>query len=155
MRIPSHSAMLRSTFMARERVVQVLALVVDAAHPGAEHEVPLGQDLVPQRFDLVHLGEEAVATEVEAPPVPHHRAADTADHVIRLEHDRVLPPFRQEIGRGQASGARAGDDDGRFLVGGHDGGRLVDPPRALGEGGGLPGGPQEPAPAYSVRFIGS
>ena len=54
-----------------QRVVEVLALVVDAAHPGAEEKVPLGQDLVPERFDLVHLGEEAVAAEVEAPPVPH------------------------------------------------------------------------------------
>ena len=55
--------------------------------------------------------------------------------VVGLEHHRVLPPFGQQVGRGQAAGARAGDDDGCFLGNGHEQGRLVDPPPALVEPG--------------------
>jgi hypothetical protein len=52
-----------------ERVVEQLAAVVDAAHPRAEQELLVGQDLVPERLDLGHLGEEAVPADVEAPAV--------------------------------------------------------------------------------------
>ena len=62
------------------------------------------------------LGEEAVATEVEAPAVAHDGPADAADDVVGLEHERVLPPFGQQVGRGQPAGPRAGDDDGRCFV---------------------------------------
>ena len=90
--------------MRLERVVVELALVEDAAHAGAEHEVALGQDLVPQLLDLGHLGEEAVAAEVEAPAVAHDGAADAADHVVGLEHHRVLAPLGQQVGGGEAAG---------------------------------------------------
>ena len=86
-----------------ERVVVELALVVDAAHAGPEHEVALGQDLVPQGLHLGDLGEEAVSAQVEAPAVPLHGAADAAHHVVGLEHDGVLTPLGQEIGRREAS----------------------------------------------------
>ena len=56
-----------------ERVVVELALVVDPAHAGPQHEVALGEDLVPEGLDLGHLGEEAVSAQVEAPAVPAPR----------------------------------------------------------------------------------
>ena len=61
-----------------QRVVEELALVVDAAHAGPEHEVALGQDLVPEGLHLGDLGEEAVSAQVEAPAVALHGAADAA-----------------------------------------------------------------------------
>ena len=75
---------------------------------------------MPEGLDLGHLGEEAVSAQVEAPAVPHHGAADAAHDVVGLEHHGVLTPLGQEIGRRQAPGARAGDDDGRFCRGGHE-----------------------------------
>ena len=71
-----------------QRVVVVLALVVDAAHAGPQHEVLVGQDLVPEGLDLLHLGEEAVAADVEAPAVALDGAADAADHRVGLEDRR-------------------------------------------------------------------
>ena len=103
---------------------------------------------MPEGLDLGHLGEEAVAAQVEAPPVFDDGAADAADHVVGLEHQRLRPPLGQEIRRRQAARARAGDDDGRVGGGGHEQGRLVDPPGALREG-------QEVPVENSVRFIGS
>ena len=97
-----------------ERVVVELALVVDPAHAGPQHEVALGQDLVPEGLHLGNLGEETVAAQVEAPPVPDHGAADAAHHVIGLEHDRVLPPLGQEIGRGEPSGPAPAMTTGAF-----------------------------------------
>ena len=79
-----------SAFEALERVVVELAVVVDAAHPGPQHEVVVGQDLVPQRLDLGHLGEEAVPADVEAPAVALDGAADAADDVVGLEHGRSV-----------------------------------------------------------------
>ena len=102
-----------------EGVVVELALVVDPAHARAQHEVALGQDLVPQGLHLGHLGEEAVPAQVEPPAVAHHGAADAADDVVRLEDERLLPPLRQQVGRRQATGSRAGDDDGGVLGRGH------------------------------------
>ena len=40
---------------------------------------------MPERFDLAHLGEEAVAADVEAPAVPLDRPGDAAYHLVRLE----------------------------------------------------------------------
>src|SRR5581483_6515420 len=98
------------------RVVVVLAVVEDPAHTGTEQEVALGQDLVPERFHLGHLGEEAVAAEVEAPAVAQHGPADAPHHVVGLEDDRALAPLGQLVGGGQPSGTRARDDDGGFFV---------------------------------------
>ena len=82
---------------------------------GRSMKSPVGQDLVPEGLDLGHLGEEAVAAQVEAPAVAHDGAADAAHLVVGLEHDRLLPPFGQQVGRRQATGPRAGDDDGCFI----------------------------------------
>src|SRR5206468_4391847 len=62
-----------------EGVVVVLAVVVDAAHAGPEHEVLVLEDLVPQSLDLLHLREEAVAADVEAPAVALDGAADATN----------------------------------------------------------------------------
>ena len=71
-------------------------------------------------------------------PSRTHGAADAADDVVGLEHEGVLPPLGQQVGGGQASGARAGDDDGCFGGCGHEQGRLVDP---RGRPGGVAGPP--------------
>ena len=89
---------------------------------------------MPERLDLGDLGEEAVPAQVEAPAVPHHGAADAAHHVVGLEHDGVLTPLGQQIGRRQAPGTRAGDDDGCVGGAGHEEARLVDPPVHLAGG---------------------
>jgi hypothetical protein len=100
-----------------ERVVVVLAAVVDAAHPRPEQEVLVGQDLVPERLDLADLGEEPVATDVEPPPVSLDGAADAADHAVGLEHRRPNADLPQLVGRGQARRTRADDDDGTGIAG--------------------------------------
>ncbi len=120
-----------------EGVVVELALVVDPAHARAQHEVAFGEDLVPEGLDLGDLGEEAVASQVEAPPVALDGAADAPDDLVRLEDERALAALGQQVRRRQPTGARAGDDDGRFGGGGHEQGRLVDPPFASGEGAAL------------------
>ena len=76
---------LRERVHGLERVVEELAVVVDAAHAGPEQEVVVRQDLVPERLDLRHLGEEAVAADVEAPAVALDGAADATDHRVGLE----------------------------------------------------------------------
>ncbi len=68
-----------------ERVVVELALVEDAALAGPAEEVLRAEDLPPQIVDGVHLGEEAVATEVETPPVTLDGPTDTADDVVGFE----------------------------------------------------------------------
>src|SRR5207249_671556 len=61
---------------AANRIVEVLAVVEDAALAGPEQEVPLRQDLVPELLDGGHLGEEPVTTHVEAPTVALGGPAD-------------------------------------------------------------------------------
>ena len=106
---------------------------------------------MPEVLDLGHLGEEAVATDVEAPAVALDRAADAADHVVGLEDDGVLPPFGQQVGRRQPPGARAGDDDGGIGGGHHDQGRLVDPQWAPGEAPGPRAGSGRVGPVTGPR----
>ncbi len=98
---------------------------------------------MPERFHLGHLGEETVPAEVEAPAVPEHGAADTADDVVGLEHDRLRSPFGQEVGGRESSGARARDDDAFALSCSHDRARLADPP----------GCPLGALPASGVRSV--
>ena len=61
--------------------------------PRAEQEVFVGEDLVPHGLDLGHLGEEAVAADVEAPAVPLDGAADAADDRVGLEDGCGAPPL--------------------------------------------------------------
>ena len=74
---------------------------------------------MPERLDLGHLGEEAVAADVEAPAVALDGAADAADDVSASSTVDVLAPLAQLVGGGQPGGAGADDDDvvrGRALV---------------------------------------
>src|SRR5207244_9814712 len=87
------------------------AAVVDAAHPRAEQELVARQDLVPQVFHRLDLGEEAVATDVEAPAVTLDRAADAADNRVGLEHGACLAALAEHVGGGEAGRTSADDDD--------------------------------------------
>src|SRR5690606_18268839 len=100
-----------------EGVVVVLALVVDAAHPRPHHEVLVGQDLVPEVVDLLHLGEEAVAADVEAPAVALDGAADAPDDVVGLEDGRGDAELG-ELDRRRESGGAGSDDVDVGLLGG-------------------------------------
>ncbi len=60
-----------------------------------QEEVALGQDLVPERLDFGHLGEEAMTPQIEAPPVTNDGAADAAHHVVALEDHGALAPLGQ------------------------------------------------------------
>ena len=65
---------------------------------------------MPEVVDPLHLGEEAVAADVEAPAVALHRAADAAHDVVGLEHgggDAGLG----ELLRGRETGRPGTDDD--------------------------------------------
>ncbi len=98
---------------ALERVLQELVVPVDPALARALEELLL-HDLVPEVVDLLDLGEEAVAAEIEAVAVAHLGARDAAEHVGRLEdHDR-LALLRQLVCGGQAGGPAAEHDDGRL-----------------------------------------
>ncbi len=98
-----------------DRVVVELAAVVDVAHPRAAQEVVGPEDLEPQVVDRLHLGEEPVATDVEAPAVAHRGTADPADDLLGLEHLRSDAPLRQHVGRGEAG--RSGSDDDDVVIG--------------------------------------
>jgi len=96
-----------------ERVVVELALIEDAALAGPAEEVLGAEDLPPQFVDRPDLGEETVATDVEAPAVALHRAADAADDVVGLEDRDVarVPRLHQLICRGEAGRTGADDHD--------------------------------------------
>ena len=108
-----------------QRVVVKLAPIEDAALAGPQHEVLVGQDLVPQVLDRFDLREEAVAADVEAPPVALDGPADAPHHVVTFEDGRPLPAPGQLVGGRQPCGSSADDHDivGWLGVGlGHVGG---------------------------------
>jgi hypothetical protein len=70
-----------------------------------------GRTSCQKRLDLGHLGEEAVAAEVEAPAVALHRAADPADRVGGLQDGRLRSGLPQADGGGEPGRAGADDDD--------------------------------------------
>jgi hypothetical protein len=71
---------------------------------------------VPEVVDLLVLGEEAVAAEVEAVAVGvDDGLGDAADLVVGLEDDDLLALLGQQVAGGQAGGAAA-DDHERALV---------------------------------------
>ena len=101
-----------------QRVVVELAAVEDAAHPRPHQEVLVRQDLVPERLDLGHLGEEPVAADVEAPALALGGAADAADHRVALDDgDGHLALHQLECGG--ETGRTCSDHDYLRLVG-HD-----------------------------------
>ena len=100
-----------------ERVVVVLAVIVDPAHARAQHEILVRQDLVPERLHVLHLREESVAPDVEPPPVALDRPADATDNGVGLENrgpDAVS--LREDVRGGQPRGAGANDDHMRWRV---------------------------------------
>ena len=100
-----------SAFLGIDRVVVELLAVVDAAHARAAQEVVLAEDLEPQVVDRLHLGEEPVAADVEAPAVAHGGAADAADDVVGLEHGRGHAPLGEHVRGGEPGGAGTDDHD--------------------------------------------
>ena len=70
---------------------------------------------MPEVVDLLDLGEEAVAAEVEAVAVADGGLGDAADLVLGLEHDTGEPLLGEQVAGGQAGGAAA-EDDGRLLA---------------------------------------
>ena len=93
-----------------ERVVEELAAPVDARHARTAEELLL-HHLVPEVVDLLGLGEEAVAAQVEAVAVANLGLRDAADLVLRLEHDDGTPLLREEVPSREAGGAAAEDSD--------------------------------------------
>jgi hypothetical protein len=67
---------------------------------------------VPEVVDLLHLGEEAMAAEVEAKALLHGRPSDPAELVGRLQDDHRLALLGQQIARGQAGRAAAEHHNG-------------------------------------------
>ncbi|MEJ7714610.1 MAG: hypothetical protein WKF40_02430 [Thermoleophilaceae bacterium] len=126
-----------------QRVVEELLVPVDARHPRALEEL-LAHDLVPEVVDLLDLGEEAVAAQVEAVlaagAVADLGLGDAADLVLGLEDDHRQALLGQQVAGGQAGRAGA-QDQGRLLfhagVGGLDRGSGLRGRGAVGGLGGL------------------
>ena len=102
-------------FHGSQRIVVELAVVVDAAHAGPHQEILVGQDLVPERLDFGHLGEEAVAADVEAPAVALDGPADPPDHVVGFQDGGVDDAEAGELVR-RCEPCRPGTDDDDLLV---------------------------------------
>ena len=96
---------------AVERVLEELAVPEDPRLARALQELLL-HDLVPELVDLVALGEEAVAAEVEPVAVADLGLGDAADLVLRLEHDHGHATLREQVAGGQARRATAEHRDG-------------------------------------------
>ena len=96
---------------AAQRIVQELVVPVDPRHARALQEL-LAHDLVPEVVDLLHLGEEAVAAEVEAVAVAHGGLGDAADLVLGLEHHHGQALLREQVARREPGGAAPEDHRG-------------------------------------------
>ena len=94
-----------------QRVVVEPPAVQDPAAARPHQEVVAGQHLVPEPADARHLGEEAVAADVEAPAVALDRPADPADDPVGLEHRGGDVVAGELARRGEARRTRADDDD--------------------------------------------
>ena len=105
-----HDTEVRQGVAELDRVVVVLAAVEDAAHPGTQQEVLVGQDLVPELLHGDDLGEEPVAADVEPPAVTFDRPTDAAEDGVLLEHDDGVPRLGQPVGGGQPGRSPADDD---------------------------------------------
>ena len=115
--------------------MEELAVVVDPAHPLAGDEL-VAEDLAPERVDLIALGEESVAADIEPIAFVLVGPADPADECwLGLEDDAGGTVAGQLVGGGEAGGTGAGDDGG---MGGDDGdlAGLLDPgPSVRGQAG--------------------
>ena len=90
---------------ALERVVEELAVPVDPRHPRALEELLL-HHLVPEVVDLLGLGEEAMAAEVEAVAVADLGLGEAADLVLGLEDDHRPPLAGEQVAGGQTRRGR-------------------------------------------------
>jgi hypothetical protein len=70
--------------------------------------------LVPEVVDLLGLGEEAVAAQVEAEAVANLGLRDASNLVLRLEHDDGTPLLREQV-PGRETGGAAAEDSDRLL----------------------------------------
>ena len=95
---------------AVERVVEELAVPVDARHARPLEELLL-HHLVPEVVDLLGLGEEAVAAEIEAVSVADLGLGDAADLVLGLQHDDRAALLGEQVAGGQPRGAAAEHGD--------------------------------------------
>ena len=68
------------------------------------------EDLMPQVGDDSDLGEEAVATDIEAPAVTHGGPTDAAHHDVGLQHGGSDSGLAELVGGGQAGGPATDDD---------------------------------------------
>jgi hypothetical protein len=100
---------------AAQGVVKELAVPVDARHARTAQEL-LAHDLVPEGVDLLGLGEEAVAAEVEPVAVALDGLGDAAELILGLENDDRAPLLGQQVA-GSEPGGPAAEDDGRPLRG--------------------------------------
>jgi hypothetical protein len=105
---------------AVERVVEELAVPEDARHPGAQQEL-LTHHLVPEVVDLLGLGEEAMAAEIEAVAVAHLGLGQAADLVLGLEDDDGHSLLGEQVAGGETRGASA-ENRHRALAGRTGGG---------------------------------
>ena len=66
---------------------------------------------MPKILDSLHLGEEAVASDVESPPVALDRSAYPSDHVVGLEDHDGPRGLCQLVGSSQPGGSCSYHDD--------------------------------------------
>ncbi len=92
--------------------MEELAVPEDPRHARAQQELLL-HHLVPEVVDLLGLGEEAVAAEIEAVAVADLGLGEAADLVLGLEHDHGHALPGEQVAGGQAGGAAAEHGDGR------------------------------------------
>ena len=94
-----------------DRVSEEPAAVVDAREPAPVQQLG-AEDLRPQLLDLVVLGEEAVAADVEPVAVVLDRAGQPSDLPgVALDHRDRDAALHQLVGGGQPGRARAHDHD--------------------------------------------
>jgi hypothetical protein len=96
---------------AVEGVVEELAVPVDARHARPLEELLL-HHLVPEVVDLLGLGEEAVAAEIEPVAVADLGLGDATDLVLGLQHDDRAALLGEQVAGGQTRGAAAEHGDG-------------------------------------------
>ena len=76
----------------------------------------LVEHLVPEVVDLLGLGEEAVAAEVEAVAVADLGLGDAADLVLGLEDDHGVAALGEQVAGGEPGGAAAEHGDGQLAT---------------------------------------
>ena len=72
-----------------QRISVEFAAIIDPAQARAQEEVVLA-DFMPQIVDFLHLGEEAVAANVEAETLVDLGPGDPADVIAFFENDGVV-----------------------------------------------------------------